>query len=131
MATQFEINGSAPSPASAKPPGEGGLGCMIIFPESGQDFRGDGHSITIGKPYVHLKWPIMPSAGAAYWYGLNASDTTPSKALTSCSAYNPRTGTYTTYSGTIILHRPKFGGVYAGGGGIWYTDFEVLITELS
>jgi hypothetical protein len=126
----FEINGSAPTPDAAKPSYYNESG-VIHFPDSGQSIRGDGHSITTGKPWLPLKWPTMSAAGIAYWYGLNASDTTPSVALTSVQAWNPRTGAYVTYSTTAILHRPRYGSIEFRGTAPIYKNVEVLITELS
>jgi len=125
----FQVNGAAPTPECARPPA-GNEGCMIHFPEAGQLIRGDGHSVTVGKPWLRLTWAHMPAAGAAYWYAFFVSDTTPSVALTSVQAYNPRTGGYTTYNTSAILHRPTFQSVHAGVN-IWYEGFEVLISELS
>lgn len=104
---------------------------MIHFPDSRKRTRADGHSVTIGKPYVRLHWPVMPAAGAAYYYGLGSFGTVPSVALTSGSFYNSTSANYTTYSTSIIMHRPTYGDIYASDQNIWYIDFEVWFTELS
>lgn len=95
----FEINGATPSPAAAEPSYYNESG-MIHFPDSGKRFRGDGHSTTVGKPRLDLRWPTMSAAGAAYYYGLFSSDTLPTVELIDCQGYNPRTAAYTTYRGT-------------------------------
>ena len=125
----FQVNGASPSSThtSAMPPA-GEESCIIHFPDSGV-IRGDGHSVTVGKPWLRICWPTISDDGAAYWYGLFPNDTTPSVALTSVQAYNPRTAGWTTYSTKAILHRPTYRSV------TWttcviYNGFEVLITEL-
>ena len=126
----FEINGSAPTPDAAKPSYYNESG-VIHFPDSGQSIRGDGHSITTGKPWLDLKWPTISAAGAAYWYDLFSADTTPSVAATSVQAYNPRSESYTTYSTTGIIHRPTYGSIEFRSTAPIFKNFRVLITELS
>jgi len=127
----FEINSAEPTPVSARPSYYNESG-VIHFPDTGQRFRGDGHSLTIGKPWIELEWESMPALGAAYWYGLNASDTVPSVALTNVKAWNPRTAAYVVYSTTAFLHRPTYTGIeFKGAASPIYKGFKVLITELS
>ena len=129
----FEIDAAAPSPASAKPSYYNESG-VIHFPDSGKRIRGDGHSVTIGKPYIPLEWESMPALGAAYWYGkATSSDTTPSKAVTtSVKAWNPRTAAYVTYSTTGIIHRPTYDSIeFRGAASPIFKGFKVMITELS
>lgn len=95
----FEINGAAPSPTAAGPSYYNESG-VIHFPDSGKRFRGDGHSTTVGKPWLDLRWPTISAAGAVYWYALFNVDTLASAVLTSCQAYNPRSASYSTYRGT-------------------------------
>jgi hypothetical protein len=125
----FKIDGSEPSPDTAKPTYYNNSG-VIQFPRSGDRFRGDGYSVTVGKPWVEIVWPNMPSAGAAFWFGKFSADTDRSVAATNIDAYNSRTAAYTTYS-TGILHFPRWDSVEFKSTTPIYKGFKVLITELS
>lgn len=127
----FEINSATPTPSTAMPP-IGNKSGIIQFPKAEAKLRGDGHSITVGKPWLELHWDKIPVAGANYWFGLFAADTTMTATLSAVQAWNPRTGGYTTYSSGGICHRPTWQGVlFKGSTPAYYVGFHVLITGLS
>lgn len=116
-------------PDAAKPDNEGGT-ITVVYPEP-QARDGNGKPCgAVGQPYISVKFSRMLGTGMAFWQGLFASATALSAAV-SVTAFDPRSGTWKKYAGTLL--RPVSGMIQAktAGGNTWFREGEIVIDAIT
>ena len=115
-------------PDAAKPDDAGSI--MVVYPEpTARDGNGQPCG-AVGQPRIVIKFSKMLDTGMAFWRGLfaNATDLSASVSVT---AFDPRSGTWKKYLGTLL--RPTAGTVQAGasGGRTWYREGEIMVDAIA
>lgn len=116
-------------PDAAKPDNENGS-IVVAHPEP-QARDGNGKPCgAIGQPHISIRFSRMLGSGMAFWQGLFANATALSAAV-SVTAFDPRSGTWKKYAGTLL--RPIAGTVQAksAGGQTWFREGEIIIDAIA
>jgi hypothetical protein len=116
-------------PDAAKPDNEGGS-IVVVYPEP-QARDGNGNPCgAIGQPHISIRFSRMLGSGMAFWQGLFPNATALSVAV-SVTAFDPRTGAWVKYAGTLL--RPTSGTVQArtSGGQTWFREGEIVIDAIT
>lgn len=116
-------------PDAAKPDDEAGE-IVVVYPEP-QARDGNGKPCgAVGQPYISVKYGRMLGTGMSFWQGLFPNATTLSVAV-SVTAFDPRTGTWRKFAGT--LNRPKASVTQPGasGGNTWFREGEIIIDAIT
>ncbi len=100
---------------------------MVEYPQA-TDRDGTGAPCAaIGKPQIVIRSRYMSAAGMAHWQGRIASG---ESAAAWQTAYDPRTGAFAGWTGTLL--RPRFNPPITGGNNVpIYTDVEIIIDNIS
>lgn len=114
-------------PAYAHPDKAGSI--TVVYPEAA-DRDGLGNPCgAVGLPHIEIRSPQMRGDGWAWWNAWFA-DANALTASLSVTGYNPRTGAWVKYAGTLL--RPT-GQAQPGGSATntVYTDVTIIVDRVS
>lgn len=117
-------------PDAAKPDTDGGS-VMVVYPEAtARDGQGNPCG-AVGQAKIVIKFSRMTGTGMDFWRAFFASAIALTAAVTGVTAFDPRSGTWQKYSGTLL--RPTFETVQAGSTALrtWYKNGEITIDSIA
>ncbi len=117
-------------PDTAKPDAEQGA-IVVLYPET---TARDGMGLpcgAVGLPRISIKFTKMLGTGMDFWRNFFATASALSVTLTGVTAFDPRSGTWKKYTGTLL--RPSFSSVQAASssGRSWYRDGEIVVDSVT
>lgn len=98
-------------PSYAHPDYEGSV--MVVYPEAAERDGLGNPCGAIGLPHIEIQARLMRGDGWAWWQAFFASSTQLTATLPGITAYDPRTGVWGHYIGTLL--RPTVGITQPGG----------------
>lgn len=101
------------------------LGSVLVVWPKVDSTDGQGAPCAVGLPNLEIKAKLMRGDGLNWWQAFFASTTAESATLTGITGFDPRTGTWTKYTGT--LWRPVIGDVQPGAAAATTIYRDVLI----
>lgn len=115
-------------PDYAHPDDEGSV--QVLYPEAAER---DGLGVpcgAIGLPHIEIAARLMTGTGWNWWHAFFGGATALSVAI-SVTAYDPRTGAWVKYAGTLL--RPSAGAVQPGTGAAStiYRDVTIIVDRIT
>lgn len=115
-------------PDYAHPDDEGSI--QVVYPEATDRDGLGAPCAAVGSPHIAIQAQLMTGTGWNWWHAFFASADALTAAV-SITAYNPRTGTWTKYAGTLL--RPLASTVQPGTGAAStvYRDVSIIVERIS
>ena len=127
---QYKSSGSwVDVPDAAKPDDEGSI--VVMYPEP-QARDGTGLPCgVVGQPYISIRYVKMLGSGIDFWRAFFANGVAPYFSITGITAFDPRTGTWRKFMGTLL--RPTFASVQPGASLVltWYREGEIIVDNIA
>ena len=117
-------------PVAAHPDAEGGS-ISVVYPEpKARDGLGAPCG-AVGQPEIVVRFSRMTGTGWNFWQGFFASAALLDVTLTGLTAFDPRSGTWKKYTGTLL--RPTAETIQAGASAArtWYREGVLRVIEIA